>query len=59
MSAIGTHRPLWTASELVRLLGQCGLVRHTPQPREPSSTTKGLHRDIVEMTINRLTLDGG
>jgi hypothetical protein len=33
------------ASELVRLLGQCGLLRHKPQPREPPSTAKGLHRD--------------
>jgi hypothetical protein len=48
-SAFGTHRPLWAASKLVRLLGQCGLVRHEPQPREPPSTAKGLHRDIVEM----------
>src|SRR3984893_3859268 len=58
-SGIGTHRPLWAASELVRLLGQCGLLRHEPHPREPPSTAKGLHRDIVGLAITRLTLDDG
>lgn len=58
MSGIGTHRPLWATSELVRLLGQCSLLRHGPQPRGPPSTAKGLHRDIVEMATFLLSRSG-